>query len=131
MLESESSLGTVSWGEIEQTSLRNGMIAVIPDFQNFKVKLIAAGEETKFSAEFDILEGVQDRNYYGRSAKSIDGGKTTIQPGKEIGILALYYAKNELSVTPFADIEAGNVASCNDEVYYLTVKFEKDDDAWD
>ena len=45
--------------------------------------------------------------------------------------MALYYAKNELSVTPFADIEDGNVASCNDEVYYLTVKFEKDDAAWD
>ena len=29
------------------------------------------------------------------------------------------------------DIENGNMDSCNDEVYYLTVKFEKDDDAWD
>lgn len=128
-LESESSLGTISWSELEQISLRNGMIAVIPDFQNFKVKLIAAGEGTKFSTEFNILEDVQGRNYYGRSAKSIDEGKTTIQPGKEIGILALYYAKNALSVTPFSDIGNGNMDSCNDEVYYLTVKFEKDDDA--
>ena len=127
VLESESSLGTISWSELEQISLRNGMIAVIPDFQNFKVKLIVAGEGTKFSTEFNILEDVQGRNYYGRSAKSIDEGKITIQPGKEIGILALYYAKNALSVTPFSDIE--NVDSCNDEVYYLTVKFEKDDDA--
>lgn len=131
VLESESSLGTISWSELEQISLRNGMIAVIPDFQNFKVKLIAAGEGTKFSTEFNILEDVQGRNYYGRSAKSIDEGKITIQPGKEIGILALYYAKNALSVTPFSDIENENVDSCNDEVYYLTVKFEKDDDAWD
>ena len=90
-----------------------------------------AGGGTKISTEFDILEGVQDKNYYGRSAKSIDEGKTTIQPGEEMGILALYYAKNELSVTPFADIENGNVARCNDEVYYLTVTFEKDDEAWD
>ena len=131
VLESESSLGTISWSELEQISLRNGMIAVIPDFQNFKVKLIVAGEGTKFSTEFNILEDVQGRNYYGRSAKSIDEGKITIQPGKEIGILALYYAKNALSVTPFSDIENENVDSCNDEVYYLTVKFEKDDDAWD
>lgn len=129
VLESESSLGTISWSELGQISLRNGMIAVIPDFQNFKVKLIAAGEGTKFSTEFNILEDVQGRNYYGRSAKSIDEGKTTIQPGKEIGILALYYAKNALSVTPFSDIENENVDRCNDEVYYLTVKFEKDDDA--
>lgn len=48
VLESESSLGTISWSELEQISLRNGMIAVIPDFQNFKVKLIAAGEGTNF-----------------------------------------------------------------------------------
>ena len=34
VLESESSLGTISWSELEQISLRNGMIAVIPDFQN-------------------------------------------------------------------------------------------------
>lgn len=128
VLEAESSLGTISWGELEQASLRKGMIAVIPDFQNFKVKLIAAGEETKFSTEFNILEGVQDRNYYGRSAKSIDEGKTTIQPGKEIGLLALYYARNELRVTSFSDIEDGNVASCNDEVYYLTVTFDKNDE---
>ena len=131
VLETESSLGTISWSELEQISLRNGMIAVIPDFQNFKVKLIAAGEGTKFSTEFNILEDVQGRNYYGRSAKSIDEGKITIQPGKEIGILALYYAKNALSVTPFSDIENENVDSCNDEVYYLQVKFEKDDAAWD
>ena len=129
VLESESSLGTISWSELEQISLRNGMIAVIPDFQNFKVKLIAAGEGTKFSTEFNILEDVQGRDYYGRSAKSLDEGKTMIQPGKEIGILALYYAKSALSVTPFSDIENENVDSCNDEVYYLTVKFEKDDDA--
>ena len=75
VLESESSLGTISWSELEQISLRNGMIAVIPDFQNFKVKLIVAGEGTKFSTEFNILEDVQGRNYYGRSAKSIDEGK--------------------------------------------------------
>lgn len=62
---------------------------------------------------------------------STDEGKITIQPGKEIGILALYYEKNALSVTPFSDIENENVDSCKDEVYYLTVKFEKDDDAWD
>ena len=40
VLESESSLGTISWSELEQISLRNGMIAVIPDFQNFKVTLL-------------------------------------------------------------------------------------------
>ncbi len=28
-------------------------------------------------------------------------------------------------MTPFSDIENENVDSCNDEVYYLTVKFEK------
>ena len=33
VLESESSLGTISWSELEQISLRNGMIAVIPDFE--------------------------------------------------------------------------------------------------
>ena len=59
VLESESSLGTISWSELDQISLRNGMIAVIPDFQNFKVKLIVAGEGTKFSTEFNILEDVQ------------------------------------------------------------------------
>ena len=38
VLESESSLGTISWSELEQISLRNGMIAVIPDFQNFRCR---------------------------------------------------------------------------------------------
>ena len=131
VLESKKSLGMAKVYDPEDTFIKNGIIAVLPDFDNSKVQVVVAGGGTKISTEFDILEGVQDKNYYGRSAKSIDEGKTTIQPGEEIGILALYYAKNELSVTPFADIEEGNVASCNDEVYYLTVKFAKDDDAWD
>lgn len=131
VLESKESLGMAKVYDPKDTFIKNGIIAVLPDFDNSKVQVVVAGGGTKISTEFDILEGVQDKNYYGRSAKSIDEGKTTIQPGEEIGILALYYAKNELSVTPFTDIEEGNVASCNDEVYYLTVKFAKDDAAWD
>lgn len=129
VFESKNSLGIAKAYDPNDTFVKNGTIAVLPDFDNSKVRVVVAGGGTKISTEFDILEGVQNRNYYGRSAKSINEGKTTIQPGKEIGILALYYAKNELSVTSFSDIEDGNVASCNDEVYYLTVTFEKDDDA--
>ncbi len=75
VLESEKAGEQISWSELERISLRNGMIAVIPDFQNFKVKLIVAGEGKKFSTEFNILEDVQGRNYYGRSAKALMKGK--------------------------------------------------------
>lgn len=48
-----------------------GMVAIVPDFENFTVKLILADACSKFSTDISILEGVENRRYYGRSASQI------------------------------------------------------------
>ena len=114
----------------EEKSVKEGIIAVIPDYDNGKVKAIIAGERTKADTEFDVLDSMQDKSSFGRVAKEIEG-KTVIQPEKNIGLMALFLSKNEVRPAALSDVKVGNIDSCNDEVYYLTVTFEKDDEAWD
>ena len=53
-------------------SSTNGLIVITPDFDNFTAKLIAADKYSKYMTEIPILEGVTNREYYGRSATSIE-----------------------------------------------------------
>ena len=69
-------------------SAKNGLIVITPDFDNFTTKLIAADEYSKYMTETPILEGVANREYYGRSATSIEN-KSTIEYGTEQGLAAL------------------------------------------
>ena len=42
-------------------------------FESFKVKLIVADDYAKYSTDFPILENIENREYYGRSASQIKG----------------------------------------------------------
>ena len=53
-------------------SSTKGLIVITPDFDNFTAKLIAADKYSKYMTEIPILEGVTNREYYGRSATSIE-----------------------------------------------------------
>ena len=39
-----------------------GVIAVVPDFESFKVKLIVADDYAKYSTDFPILENIETEN---------------------------------------------------------------------
>ena len=65
-------------------SAKNGLIVITPDFDNFTAKLIAADEYSKYMTETPILEGAANREYYGRSATSIEN-KSPIEYGTEQG----------------------------------------------
>ena len=71
-------------------SAKNGLIVITPDFDNFTTKLIAADEYSKYLTETPILEGVANREYYGKSATSIEN-KSTIEYETEQGLPALIY----------------------------------------
>lgn len=60
----------ISYEDIK--SSKNGLIVITPDFDNFTTKLITADEYSKYMIETPILEGVANREYYGRSATSIE-----------------------------------------------------------
>lgn len=105
-------------------SAKRGVIAVIPDFELFRVKLIIADDYSKCSTDFPILENVENREYYGRSATQVEG-EVPIQRDTEQGLMALIYGEDGLEAIPVKEMEQGNFREKNDYVYYLSFQFEK------
>ena len=105
-------------------SAKRGVIAVIPDFELFRVKLIIADDYSKCSTDFPILENVENREYYGRSATQVEG-EVTIQRDTEQGLMALIYGEDGLEAIPVKEMEQENFREKNDYVYYLSFRFGK------
>lgn len=105
-------------------SAKRGAIAVIPDFELFRVKLIIADDYSKCSTDFPILENVENREYYGRSATQVEG-EVPIQRDTEQGLMALIYGEDGLEAIPVKEMEQGNFREKNDYVYYLSFRFGK------
>ena len=133
-LISKSKVADLDYDGINSPS--RGVIAVVPDFESFKVKLIVADDYAKYSTDFPILENIENREYYGRSASQIKGeipiqihsastieGKTAILSDSEQGLMALIYGKDGLSGIPITEMEKGIVGVENDHVYYLSFQF--------
>lgn len=105
-------------------SAKNGLIVITPDFDNFTAKLIAADEYSKYMTETPILEGVANREYYGRSATSIEN-KSPIEYGTEQGLAALIYGEQGVSSLPIQDIKGEYIDTDNEYMYYYSVEFVK------
>lgn len=127
-LISKSKVADLDYDGIDSPS--RGVIAVVPDFESFKVKLIVADDYAKYSTDFPILENIENREYYGRSASQIKGeipiqihsastieGKTAILSDSEQGLMALIYGKDGLSGIPITEMEKGIVGVENDYVW--------------
>ena len=133
-LISKSKVADLDYDGINSPS--RGVIAVVPDFESFKVKLIVADDYAKYSTDFPILENIENREYYVRSASQVKGeipiqihsastieGKTAILSDSEQGLMALIYGKDGLSGIPITEMEKGIVGVENDYVYYLSFQF--------
>lgn len=133
-LISKSKVADLDYDGIDSPS--RGVIAVVPDFESFKVKLIVADDYAKYSTDFPILENIENREYYVRSASQVKGeipiqihsastieGKTAILSDSEQGLMALIYGKDGLSGIPITEMEKGIVGVENDYVYYLSFQF--------
>lgn len=107
---------------IESEAQQEGMIAIVPEFDQFKVKVVVADGEAKYATEFRILEGVNEREYYGRSASEIERN-INISKNTNQGLVVLIYDNDELQVTPVEDIENEMAGTENDYMYYLSVTF--------
>lgn len=121
-LINKSKVSDLDYDGIE--SAKRGVIAVIPDFELFRVKLIIADDYSKCSTDFPILENVENREYYGRSATQVEG-EVPIQRDTEQGLMALIYGEDGLEAIPVKEMEQGNFREKNDYVYYLSFRFEK------
>ena len=109
---------------VDIASASEGMIALVPDFEQFTVKLTVADNYAKYSTAVPILEDVEGREYYGRSASRIEED-IPIEYDIEYGLVALIYSKDALSVIPIQEIEHGEVGTNNDYVYYFSFEFCK------
>ena len=121
-LINKSKVADLDYDGIE--SAKRGVIAVIPDFELFRVKLIIADDYSKCSTDFPILENVENREYYGRSATQVEG-EVPIQRDTEQGLMALIYGEDGLEAIPVKEMEQGNFREKNDYVYYLSFRFGK------
>ena len=121
-LINKSKVADLDYDGIE--SAKRGVIAVIPDFELFRVKLIIADDYSKCSTDFPILENVENREYYGRSATQVEG-EGPIQRDTEQGLMALIYGEDGLEAIPVKEMEQGNFREKNDYVYYLSFRFGK------
>ena len=121
-LINKSKVADLDYDGIE--SAKRGVIAVIPDFELFRVKLIIADDYSKCSTDFPILENVENREYYGRSATQVEG-EVPIQRDTEQGRMALIYGEDGLEAIPVKEMEQGNFREKNDYVYYLSFRFGK------
>ena len=121
-LINKSKVADLDYDGIE--SAKRGVIAVIPDFELFRVKLIIADDYSICSTDFPILENVENREYYGRSATQVEG-EVPIQRDTEQGLMALIYGEDGLEAIPVKEMEQGNFREKNDYVYYLSFRFGK------
>lgn len=121
-LINKSKVADLDYDGIE--SAKRGVIAVTPDFELFRVKLIIADDYSKCSTDFPILENVENREYYGRSATQVEG-EVPIQRDTEQGLMALIYGEDGLEAIPVKEMEQGNFREKNDYVYYLSFRFGK------
>lgn len=101
-----------------------GMIVIVPDFENFSVKLVIADQSAKLSADLPILEAVEGREYFGRSASQIEG-ETAIRYNEEQCLVALIYDDDIMHVLNIRELESGNIPSDNDYLYLFSFCFSK------
>lgn len=106
------------------TSMSKGMIALIPDFEAFQVGVYITDSACKYQTKFPILEGVENREVFGRSGTEITED-TALVYDKELGLGAFFYGEKGLSAYSVEDLEKGNVELNNEYTYYVSVEFSK------
>ena len=87
------------------------------------LRRVAAGKRTSGRCSAQIA-GVANREYYGRSATSIEN-KSPIEYGTEQGLAALIYGEQGVSSLPIQDIKGEYIDTDNEYMYYYSVEFVK------
>jgi hypothetical protein len=116
----------VEMGFEDIASPKNGEIVMVPDFDNYVIKLIVSGDGSKLSTEIPILENVEDREYYGRTATEIKN-VVDIKYNEQQPLIAFAYDNDEMSVPTLDDFinSKTDFLSKNDYVYYVAFEFCK------
>mgnify|MGYP001233541312 FL=1 len=116
----------VEMGFEDISSPQSGEIVMVPDFNNYVIKLIISGDGNKLSTEFPVLENVEDKEYYGRAATEIKNVVDT-KYNKQQPLIAFVYDNDEMNVPTLDDFinSQTDFLSKNDYVYYVAFEFCK------
>ena len=116
----------VEMGFEDISSPQSGEIVMVPDFNNYVIKLIISGDGNKLSTEFPVLENVEDKEYYGRAATEIKN-VVAIKYNKQQPLIAFVYDNDEMNVPTLDDFinSQTDFLSKNDYVYYVAFEFCK------
>ena len=116
----------VEMGFEDISSPQSGEIVMVPDFNNYVIKLIISGDGSKLSTEIPILENVEDREYYGRAATEIKN-VVDIKYNKQQPLIAFVYDNDEMNVPTLDNFinSQTDFLSKNDYVYYVAFEFCK------
>lgn len=109
-------------------SPKNGEIIIVPDYEHAVIKLVISTDEgSKFSTELPIMEGVEDKEYYGRSESRIEG-ETKILYDIEQPLVGMIYDNDEMYVIDLYDLLSGETDSLskNDYMYLFSYEFSKE-----
>lgn len=103
-----------------------GMIALVPDFEEFTIRLILTDSYGKYSTDLPILENVEDKENrgWGRTASQLEE-ETPIVYNSEQGLAAFIYGENGVSAIPIRQIESGTLEKNNDYIYFFSIQFCK------
>lgn len=117
----------VSQSDLVETDLlvsgRQGVLALVPDYEGFQLRLILENGGVKYDTGIDILEGVENRRYYGRAAAGLSD-TAAIRPGEEIGLLALYYDANGIAAVLPQDILDRELTPSAEFTYLFSAVFD-------
>lgn len=108
-------------------SPEEGVILIVPDFEDSVVKIVISMEGEMMSTEWPILEGISDMGGYGRVSTSIME-KTDIIYDEQQPLMALVYDNDEMRSPDLTDMADGVADSltANDYVYYFSFEFGKE-----
>ena len=116
----------VEMGFEDISSPQSGEIVMVPDFNNYVIKLIISGDGNKLSTEFPVLENAEDKEYYGRAATEIKN-VVDIKYNKQQPLIAFVYDNDEMNVPTLDNFinSQTDFLSKNDYVYYVAFEFCK------
>lgn len=104
-------------------SATEGMIAIVPDFEEGTMKLIITDDYAKYSTDIQILENEKNREYLGRTSSQIEE-ITPIRYNQEQGLAAFMCSEQEMDGLSVDTIESGEFETKNDYIYYVSFEFE-------
>ena len=116
----------VEMGFEDISSPQSGEIVMVPDFNNYIIKLIISGGGSRLSTEIPVLENVENREYYGRTATEIKN-VVDIRYDKQQPLIAFVYDNDEMNVPTLDNFinSQTDFLSKNDYVYYVAFEFCK------